>query len=126
MAELDFKNGPASQEMVDEGAAVLLWLESVNTPRLSINGEPSRPDNASIEEARETWGNFLSSLDDEDWKDGKHLGDCTGFPMTCHQCLVGDYRETARLLLDEVWSGDLLARLTPKPSEQPPAQEVTE
>lgn len=51
---------------------------------------------AALEWARRMW----LSLDDDEWGDGRHEGDCTKKPFTCHRCLVEDYYERAQRLWD--------------------------
>ena len=38
-------------------------------------------------------------LQKDDWRDGKHMGDCTGEPNTCYRCLVEEMVDDARKTL---------------------------
>lgn len=38
---------------------------------------------------------------DKEWINGKHSGDCTNQPHTCHRCLVEQWEDKARLMWEE-------------------------
>jgi hypothetical protein len=38
---------------------------------------------------------------DKEWSNGKHAGDCTKQPFTCHRCVIESMEDRARKMWDE-------------------------
>jgi len=58
-------------------------------------------ENDTAEDALARWRQILASIDHPPWDDGKHCGDCTKHPCSCHQCFVEKTRARAQVLIDD-------------------------
>jgi hypothetical protein len=50
--------------------------------------------------------NIKFTQTNENWKDGRHEGDCTKVPMTCERCYCENHLETARKFMNWFNTGD--------------------
>lgn len=106
-------------ELIDEIAVMFLYMEEVHTKydpgsvkfAADLSNHFNKPiavgdllDFESLDDCRDWWEWLVGMLDDEPWKDGKHLGDCTKVAATCFRCIAEQYRGYAQQWLDD-WTG---------------------
>lgn len=73
---------------LDETAALLFALEY-------------HDEHDTVKDAVERFYRIIESLNEPQWADGAHCGDCTKQPILCHQCFVEELRLRAHnLILD--------------------------
>ena len=48
----------------------------------------------------ERWNIYKESLNKPPWSNDRHSGDCTKEPIACKRCIIEEYRDPARLIMN--------------------------
>lgn len=83
------------------------WIEGL--PKCAINAPDTKwsDDTEWMKKMARQTMRMIESLNDPEWADGKHFGDCTNYPMTCMRCLIDGFKEEAGELMAMLKEGEL-------------------
>lgn len=72
-------------EFIEDEMWVNGMIMTIGDKEKIVNGDTY---NRTFNDEIEIWKSYFNiAINDTNWKDGKHMGDCTHYPMTCFRCM---------------------------------------